>query len=68
MNKILFCEINTDEGVDWYDSDRTRNNSADSVSSSILRSPLGRIITIAGIIYYTCSLVIDIQCTRYKQL
>ena len=29
------------------------------------RTTFSHIINIAGIIYYTCSLVIDIECTRY---
>ena len=34
-------------------------------SSVLRRSPL-ELLFIAGIIYYTCSLVIDIHCTRHK--
>ena len=34
-------------------------------SSVLRRSPL-ELLSIAGIIYYTCSLIIDIRCTRYK--
>ena len=52
----------------------TRQNSADSVPTSNLvcikevaiRTTFKRIINIAGIICYICSLVIDIQCTRYN--
>ena len=35
-------------------------------SSVLKRSPLEQ-LSIAGTIYYTCSLVIDIQCTSYKK-
>ena len=35
-------------------------------SSSVLQSPPLELLSIAGIIYYTCILVIDIQCTRQK--
>ena len=53
---------------------RTRHNSNDSVPISNLvcikevaiRTTYRHTINIAGIIYYTCSLVIDIQCTRYE--
>ena len=34
-------------------------------SSVLRRSPL-ELLSIAGIIYYTCSLVINIQCIRHK--
>ena len=52
----------------------TRHSSADSVPTSNLvcikevavRTNLSQMNNIAGIIYYTCSLVLDIQCTRYK--
>ena len=52
----------------------TRHNSANSAPTSNLvcikevaiRTIFRDIINIAGIIYYTCSLDIDIQCTRYK--
>ena len=52
----------------------TRPNSADSVPTYnivcikevAIRTTFSHMINIAGIIYYTCSLVIDIQCTRYK--
>ena len=51
----------------------TRHNSANSVPTSNLisitevaiRTTFSHMISIAGI-YYTCSLVIDIQCIRYK--
>ena len=53
---------------------RTRQNSADSVPTSsffcikevAIRISFSHIINIAGIIYYNFSLVIDNQCTRYK--
>ena len=51
----------------------TRHNSADSVSTSNLvckevaiRTTFSHMINIAGLIYYTCNLVIDIQCTCYE--
>ena len=52
----------------------TRHNSADSVPTSnlvcikevVIRTTFSYVINIAGIINYSCSLVIDIQCTRYK--
>ena len=52
----------------------TRHNSADSVPTSNLvcvkegavRNTFSHIINIDGIIYYTCSLDIDNQCTGYK--
>ena len=52
----------------------TRHNSADSVPTSNLvcieevtiRTTFSHMINIAGTIYDTCSLVIDIQCSRYK--
>ena len=31
-----------------------------------IRNTSSHMINIAGILYYTCSLVIDIQCTRYR--
>ena len=47
-----------------------RSDAYSSTSYSRRSSQLGRFRTykmnIAGIICYTCSLVIDIQCTRYK--
>ena len=51
----------------------TRHNSADSVSTSNLvcikevaiRTTFSHMVNIAGIIYYNCSLLIDIKCTRY---
>ena len=46
----------------------TRHNSADSVPTSNLvfrRSPL-ELLSLAGIIYYPCSLIIGILCTSYK--
>ena len=51
----------------------TRHNSADSVPTSNLayikevtiRTTFSHVINIDGIIYYTCSLVIDIQHTGY---
>ena len=50
----------------------TRHNSADSVPTSNLVCIKDVAITttfcIAGIIYYTCNLIIDIQCTRYKKM
>ena len=56
----------------WWEP--TRHNSADSVPVSHLvcirevaiRVTFSHMINITGIIYYTCSLFIDIQCTRYK--
>ena len=48
----------------------TRDNSADSVPTSnfvsIKELAIRTTFCIAGIIYYTCNLDIDIQCTRYK--
>ena len=48
----------------------TRHNSDDSVPTSnlvcIKEVAIRTTFCIAGIIYYTCNLVIDIQCTRYK--
>ena len=52
----------------------TRHNPADSVPTSNLvcikevaiRTTFSHMINIAGIIYYICGLVTDIQCTRYK--
>ena len=35
-------------------------------TSSVFRRSSLELLPIAGIIYYTCSLVIDIQCTRHK--
>ena len=47
-----------------------RHNSADSVSTSNLvcaeEVAIRTTFCIAGIIYYTCNFVIDIQFTRYK--
>ena len=53
-----------------------RHNSGESVPTSNLvcieevaiRTTFCHMINIAGIFHYTCSLVIDIQCTRYKRL
>ena len=36
-------------------------------TSSVLRKSPLELLSIAGIIYYTCNLVNDIQCTRYKK-
>ena len=48
----------------------TRHNSADSVPTSnlvcIKEVAIRTTFCIAEIIYYTCNLVIEIQCTRYK--
>ena len=52
----------------------TRHQKADSVPTSnvvcvkevAIRTTFSHMIDIAGIIYYICSFVIDIQCTRYK--
>ena len=52
----------------------TRHNSVDSVPTSNLvcikevaiRTNFSHMINIAGIIYYACRLVIDIQYTHYK--
>ena len=48
----------------------TRHNSADSVPTSnlvrIKEVAIRTILCITGLIYYTCNLVTDIQCTRYK--
>ena len=52
----------------------TRHNSADSVPTSSLvcikkvaiRTTVNHIVNIAEIIYYTCSLVIDIQRIHHK--
>ena len=48
----------------------TRHNSADSVPTSnlvfIKEVTIRTTLCIAGLIYYTCNLVTDIQCTGYK--
>ena len=48
----------------------TRHNSADSVPTSnlvcITEVAIRTTLYIAGIIQYTCNLVTDSQCTRYK--
>ena len=48
----------------------TRHDSVDSVSTSnlvcIKEVQIRTTFNIAGIIYYTCSVIIDIQITRYK--
>ena len=48
----------------------TRHNSADSVPTSnlvcIKEVDIRTTSSIAGIIYYTCNLDTEIQCTRYK--
>ena len=52
----------------------TRHNSANSAPTSdpvhikevAMRTTFSHMINIAGIIYYTCNVVIDIQITRYK--
>ena len=48
----------------------TRHNSADSVPTSnlvcIKEVAIRTTLCVAGIIYYTCNLVINIQYTRYK--
>ena len=48
----------------------TRQNWADSIPTSnlvcIKKVAVRTTFCIAGIIYYTCNLVTDIQCTRYK--
>ena len=48
----------------------TRHNSADSVPTSnlvcITEVAIRTTFCIAGIIYYTCNLVTDSQCNRYK--
>ena len=48
----------------------TRHNSADSVPTSnlvcIKEVAIRATFCIAGIIYYTCNLITNIQCTRYK--
>ena len=48
----------------------TRHNSADSVPTSnlvcIKEVAIRTTYCIAGIIYYTCNLVTEIQCTHYK--
>ena len=48
----------------------TRHNSADSVPTSnlvcIKEVAIRTTFCIVGIIYYTCNLATDIQCTRYK--
>ena len=31
-----------------------------------IRTTFSHMINISGIIYYACNLVIDVQCTRYK--
>ena len=50
----------------------TRHNSADSVPTSnlvcIKEVAIRTTFCIAGIIYYTCNLATDFQCTRYKML
>ena len=48
----------------------TRHNSADSVPTSnlvcIMEVAIKTTFCIAGIIYYTCNLATDIQCTHYN--
>ena len=48
----------------------TRHNSADSVPTSnlvcITEVAIRTILCIAGIIYYTCNLITDSQCIRYR--
>ena len=60
--KIIFIRIVT--------SDDTRHKSADSVPTSNLvciKEVASRTtFCVAGITYYTCDLVINIRCTRYK--
>ena len=54
----------------------TRHNSADSVPTSNLvcikevaiKTAFSHMINIAGILYYTCSLVIKTECIRYKRM
>ena len=54
----------------------TGHNSANSILTSNLvcikevaiRTTFSYIINTAGIIYYTCSLIIDIQCTHYENV
>ena len=72
---FLFCQllpyVNSDINRLWV---YTRYNSADSLPTSkmvcikevAIRTTFSHMINIAGIIYYTCSLVIDNQCGRYK--
>ena len=49
----------------------TRHNSADSLPTSnlvcIKEVAIRTTLCIAGLIYYTCNLVTDIQCTPYKR-
>ena len=48
----------------------TRHNSADSIPTSnfvcIKEVAIRTTLCIAGLIYYTCNLVTDVQCTRYE--
>ena len=48
----------------------TRHNSADSIPTSnlvcITEVTIRTTLCIAGIIQYTCNLISDSQCTRYK--
>ena len=57
------------KGVIFTQND-TRHNSSDSVPTSnlvcIKEVAIRTTFCFAGIIYYTCNLVTDIQCTRYK--
>ena len=62
---LIFLWTTTGRGI-------TLHNSTDSVQVCIkevaIRTTFSHMFNIAGIIFYTCSLVIDIQCTRYKRL
>ena len=61
-------------GTSYSYQSGTRHNTADSLPTSYLvclkevaiRNTFSYMINIAGIIYYTCSVVIDILITRYK--
>ena len=61
LTRATFAQ--TDRGI-------TNHDSEDSVLTSNLvcmkEVAIRSIFCVAGIIYYTCNLVIDIQCTRYK--
>ena len=54
----------------WFRLVPTRHNSADSVRTSnlicIKEVAIRTTFCIAEIIYYSCNLVTEIQCTRYK--
>ena len=77
--KTTFFRSHTVKMSDWLYNMYTvisRHNSADSVPTSNLvcmkevaiRTTFSHMFNISGLIYYNCSVVIDIQITRYKTL